>query len=237
MNKLSLEAFIKNLSELGIKSICTIMTSVSNISFLDINDSREELLNKILKSRRTFYPVCSERPENVIGIIHIKDLLIESLTNSEIDIKEALHEPVYFSETHSIRQAYNIFVQSKTGAAFVVNKSNDITGFITLRDITKALLKSFPSPKNFYELFYEKKTDESWVIDGLIPAVEFQKAFTAVPLPEIRNGENYTLGAFIVNYMERVPAINEKIDFGNYSFEILNSDVEKIYEFLLRKIS
>ena len=237
MNKLSLEAFIKNLSELGIRSICTIMTPASNIIFLDANDSREELLNKILKSRSTFYPVYSERPENVIGIIHIKDLLIESLKNIEIDIKESLHEPVYFSETHSIRQAYNIFVQSKTGAAFVVNKSNEITGFITLKDITKALLKNFPSPKNFYELFFEKKIDGSWVIDGLIPAAEFQKAFTAVPLPEIRNEGNYTLSAFIVNYMERVPAINEKINFGNYSFEILNSDADNIYEFLLRKIS
>jgi putative hemolysin len=148
MNKSSLETLIKRINEMENRSIITIMTPLSNMIFIDENDSRDEMLKKIEKSKRTFYPVCNQGAENVVGIIHIKDLLIGALKNLEIDIKEGLHEPVYFNETNSILHVYNIFYQSNIGAAFVVNKSNNVIGFITLKDVTKAIMGNVFVNKN-----------------------------------------------------------------------------------------
>lgn len=158
MNKPSLEIFIKKLNSIGSESIITIMTPISSTTFLNANDSRDELLKKIEKSKRTFYPVYSESPENIIGIIHIKEILIEALKNSVFDIREGLHEPIYFSENNSIHQVYNIFVQSNTGAAFVVNKLNNIIGFITLKEVTRSILGSLTIYENLYESYQDKKT-------------------------------------------------------------------------------
>ena len=148
MNKSSLEALIRRITEMENKSIISIMSPLPNMIFIDENDSRDEILKKIEKSKRTFYPVCNQGAENVVGIIHVKDLLIGVLKNSEIDIKEGLNEPVYFNETNSILHVYNIFYQSNIGAAFVVNKSNNVIGFITLKDVAKTLLGNLFINKN-----------------------------------------------------------------------------------------
>ncbi len=160
MNKSFFETLIKKLSEIGNDSIITITAPISNTIFLDVNDSRDELLRKFEKSKRTFYPVYSESPGNIIGTIHIKDILIEALKNSAINIKENIREPVYFNESNSIRQVYDIFIQSNTGAAFVVNKLNDIIGFITLKEVTRSILGNLFTYENLNHSFHEKKTAE-----------------------------------------------------------------------------
>ena len=153
MNKESLEALIKRIGEMGNKSISSFMVPISNVTFLDVNDSREILREKLKKSKRTFYPVCDGSPDHIIGIIHIKEILLRALSDATIDLREGLHEPVYFNEANSIHQVYDIFFQSNTGAAFVVNKKNNITGFITLKDVTKMLLGSIYGDTDFYESF------------------------------------------------------------------------------------
>ena len=140
MNKKSIEELIRNFISSGNKDVLNFMTKISEVTFLDIKDSREVLGDKIKKSKRTFYPVCEGSIKNIIGIIHIKDILINSLFYSRVDLIDGLHEPVFFNENASIHQVYDIFFQSNTGAAFVVDKENNISGFITLKEITKAIL-------------------------------------------------------------------------------------------------
>lgn len=140
MNKKSLEELLRNIASAGNKNISSLMIKISEVTFLDTNDNRVILRDKIKKSKRTFYPVCEGSKENIIGIIHIKEILISALSDSKIDLRECLHEPVYFNEEFSIHQVYDIFFQSNTGAAFVVDKENNISGFITLKEITKAIL-------------------------------------------------------------------------------------------------
>ena len=140
MNRQSLELLLNNFLEMDSKKISSIMLKVSDVPFLDINDSRLTLKEKITKSKRTFYPVCSGNKENIIGIIHIKELLVGALSESKIDLTEGLHEPMYFNEDSSIHQVYDIFFQSKIGAAFIVDKENNVTGFVTLKEVTNTFL-------------------------------------------------------------------------------------------------
>lgn len=140
MNKKHIKIAAGNSSDYGNISADCIMTNISAVTILEIKDSREELKNKIKKSKKTFYPVCEGCTENIIGIIHIKEILISALSGADIDLKEGLHEPVYFSENTSIHNVYDIFLQSKIGAAFIIDKENNITGFITIKDIVKGLL-------------------------------------------------------------------------------------------------
>ena len=147
MNKKPVKEIAGNISESGNESASRIMTKISEVTILAAISSREDLKEKIRKSKKTFYPVCEGCKENIIGIIHIKEILISALSDSEIDLKEGLHEPVYFSENSSISQAYDIFCQSDIGAAFIIDKGNNIIGFITIKDIIKCLLGNLPCNK------------------------------------------------------------------------------------------
>jgi CBS domain containing-hemolysin-like protein len=140
MNKRNMKEISGNLSRSENISISSVMVKISGVTVLNINDSREELKDKVSRSKKTFYPVCEGCKENLIGIIHIKKILISSLSEGKIELKEGLHEPVYFSEDSSISQVYNIFCQSNTGAAFIIDNGNNITGFVTIQDIIKYFL-------------------------------------------------------------------------------------------------
>ncbi len=140
MNRQSLEQLFNNFSELDNKKISGIMSKVSEVPFLDVNDTRKLLKEKIAKGKRTFYPVCDGCKENILGIIHIKELLISALSDSKIDLREALHEPMYFNEESSVHKVYDIFFQSKIGAAFIVDKGNNVTGFVTMKEVTNIFL-------------------------------------------------------------------------------------------------
>ena len=140
MNKKPINEITGNISESGNKSASSIMTKISEVTILVTGGTRKELQEKIRKSKKTFYPVCEDCKENIIGIIHIKEILINALSDSEIDLKEGLHEPVYFSKNTSIYKIYDIFLQSNLGAAFIIDKENNIAGFITIKDIVKNLL-------------------------------------------------------------------------------------------------
>ena len=125
------------------KNVSSIMTKIYEVTILDISDNREKLKEKIKRSKKTFYPVCEGCRENIIGIIHVKEILIDALSDSEIDLKEGIHEPVYFSGSSTIQQVYDIFFQSNIGAAFIIDKINNIIGFITMKDIVKNLIENF----------------------------------------------------------------------------------------------
>jgi len=140
MNRETLEQLLNNFSKIGNRKISSIMSKITDVPFLDINDPRQALKEKIMKYKKTFYPVCDGSKENIIGIIHIKELLVSALSESKIDFREGLHEPMYFNEDSSIHQVYDIFFQSKIGAAFIVDKENNIVGFVTLKEVVNTFL-------------------------------------------------------------------------------------------------
>jgi putative hemolysin len=140
MNKKLINQTAGNISEPGNICVVNVMTKISEVTILETNDSSVILKDKIRKSKKTFYPVCDGCKDNIIGIIHVKEILINALSDVEIDLKEGLHEPVYFSENSGIYQVYDIFLQSNIGAAFIIDKGNNITGFITIKDIVKSFL-------------------------------------------------------------------------------------------------
>ncbi len=140
MNKKSLEDLLRKIFTAGNESISSKMIRISEVTFLDVNDNIGILGEKIRKSKRTFYPVSDGSRENIIGIIHIKDILINALSGTKINLNDGLHEPVYFNENITVHKVYDIFSQSNTGAGFIVDKENNITGFITLKELSKIFL-------------------------------------------------------------------------------------------------
>jgi|GEM_PF-4333501 len=140
MNRQTIEQLLNNFFNMGNRKISNIMLKITEAPFLDINDTRQALKEKIMKYNKTFYPVCDGSKENIIGIIHIKELLVSALSESKIDLRERLHEPMYFNEDSSIHQVYDIFFQSKIGAAFIVDKENNIVGFVTLKEVINTFL-------------------------------------------------------------------------------------------------
>lgn len=236
MNKKSLEQLLRNFSLLGSRKISDIMSTISEVDFLDINDSHNLLREKIKKSKKTFYPVCDGSRENILGIIHIKDMLINALSNSKIDLSDGLHEPIYFSGESSIHQVYDIFSQSKIGAAFVIDKDNNVVGFITLKEITKTFLVNLQLEEDLGEPYLSVRPDGSWLVDGLMPIVEFKKFFKIDSIPSEGKNTFHTLGGFISSHLGKLPEVSESFEFDNYNFEAIDVDNNRIDKVLIKKI-
>ena len=140
MNKKWQKEVIEKISQSENKNISSVMANIEDVIILDLNDNAGILKEKIRGSKNTYFPVSDGNKENLIGIINIKDILENALSGLKIDLKEGIHEPVYFSEGQSIQQAFSVFMQSNIRAAFIINKENNITGFLSIQDIVNYLL-------------------------------------------------------------------------------------------------
>ncbi len=233
MNKQEIEEILKKIFAFNSDCIVSIMTPVSKLTALNLKDDSNTLLQKILKSKRTFYPVYNEDPENIVGIIHVKDLLICALKDNKIDLADGIHEPFYFKENTVIRQAYGIFNKSNTGAAFVVDEKNNITGFITLKDITKIFLQLLQFNEDPVNQLFTRKSGDSWLVDGIMPFCSFIKIFNiAVNGKEKQNAK--TVGEFVVSYLGKLPNLNESFEFAGYYIEVVNVDEGRVNKILLK---
>ncbi len=235
MNRQSLEEVIKRIGELGNECIKNIMMPISSVAALEINESRESIRKKIKRSKRTFYPVYNTGRENFVGIIHIKDLLISALSGPECDLMEGMHEPVYFKEDTTVHQVYDIMFQSNTGAAFIVNKGNNISGFITLRDITKSFLGSLQLEDDMIESYYTRQQDGSWLVDGQMPVCSFKKVFNIETLPNEEAQAFKNIGGFLINFLGKVPSAAEGIEFSGYSFKVIEVNGSLIEKIIIKK--
>lgn len=234
MNKQNIDEAVKKLRALSSDCIKTIMMPLSSIASLCLSDNKETVLQKVQKSKRTFYPVYNIDQENVVGIIHVKDLLINTLKSSEIDIIDGMHEPIYFNENTGIRQAYDIFNQSHTGAAFVVDKKNVITGFITLKDITKAFLSILQLNEDIVKPYYIQQADGSWLVEGIMPVCGFIKTFNIESQNDEEKQSSITLSEFIVDYLGKMPSLTESFEFRGYSLEITEVENNSIKTVLIK---
>ncbi len=236
MNRQSLEGLLKKIAAFGNQSLRTILTPITKIVFLNINDSRETIRKKIEDSGYSFFPVYVENKENILGIIHVKELLLQALSDKKIDLSENLREPVYFSDTMTVHQIYDIFFQSGTKAAFVIDKNKNVIGVITLKDVIRTFLGHIPGDEDLNEPYFIKRSDGSWLLDGMMPSVELKKLLELKRLPGEEKKSYETLGGFIMDYLGKIPALTESFQFENFNFEIVDMDGNRIDKVLVKQI-
>lgn len=225
---------VERVFSLGERRINTIMTPRTQIAWLDFDDPLEETLLKMTESAHSRFPVKQGTLDNFLGIVHVKDLMLGALAGKPMDLKSALHHPLFVPESMHVLKVLELFKKTGTHIGMVVNEYGDIQGLITLNDVLEAIVGGMPSLAESEEPLAVQRSDGSWLMDGMIPVDEFREFMDiADKLPGEESRHYHTLGGFVMSYLGRVPASADRFEWGGLEFEVMDMDGNRVDKILV----
>ena len=210
-----------------------IMTPRSEVVWLNTRDDKNMLKSKIMTATRSRYPVCNGGIDKVIGVIHVKELLYESLADPKFDIRNFIHEPLFVPEHLSVFKLLEHFKESGSHMAFTLDEYGVIQGVVTLNDVLEEIVGDIPAVEDVEDPMIVKRSDGSFLADGLLPIEKFKKQFKLNQLPNEDTSTYHALGGFVMSHMGKAPALGHKFEWDGFRFEIVDIDGKRIDKVLV----
>jgi len=218
---------VEGIFSLGDSRVYSLMTPRTEVVWLDVAESIEEIREKIANCAFSRFPVRDDSLENILGIVKSRDLLVESLSGKEINLKDLLKPAHFIPETMFASRALELFKEKSTELLLVVDEFGGLQGLLTINDILEEIVGAM----EFEEPQATQRQDGSWLLDGMLEADEFKELFSFHALPH--EDEYETLSGFIMTMLGRVPQAAESFEWSGFRFEVMDMDGRRVDKVLV----
>jgi len=208
------------------RTVRSIMTPRPDVAWLDLNDPIEVIYKTIAESGHSRFPVATDDVDNIIGIVHSKDLLEQIRTGSAMDLKSVVKDPIYIHETTPILKLLESFRASPVHVAVVLDEHGTIQGMVTPTDILVAITGDLPERED-EKPSAQQRADGSWLLDGQMPVHEVERTLEVRGLGAFEH-EYTTLAGFMISRFGHIPKEGEFFDWNNWRFEVMDLDGRRI---------
>lgn len=213
---------VEGIFSLGDSRVYSLMTPRTELVWLDVTDSVEEIRQKIAECPYSRFPVREDSLETILGIVKSRDLLVDSLSGKEIDLR-ALLKPAYFiPETMFASHALELFKEKNTELLLVVDEFGGLQGLLTINDVLEEIVGAM----EFEEPQATQRQDGSWLLDGMLEVDEFKELFDFNSLPH--EDEYETLSGFVMASLGRMPQAADQFEWSGYRFEVMDMDGRRV---------
>ena len=226
------QEMVEGIFSLGDSRVYSLMTPRTDLVWLDVTDSIEEIREKIAECPYSRFPVRQDSLETIVGIVKSRDLLVESLSGKEIDLKTLLKPAYFIPETMFASRALELFKEKNTELLLVIDEFGGLQGLLTINDILEEIVGAM----EFEEPQATQRQDGSWLLDGMLEVDEFKELFEFTALPH--EDEYETLSGFVMTSLGRVPQPSDNFEWNGFRFEVMDMDgrrVDKVLVTLLPK--
>jgi putative hemolysin len=224
---------VERVFRLGDRRANALMTPRPDIVWLDLEDSLEENRQKITEGVHSRFPVCQGGIDSVLGVLHVNDLLVRTLVGESIDLATNLRQPLFIPESTRALSVLELFKQSSTHIAFVVDEYGVIQGLVTLNDILEAIVGDIPSVEDLEEPYAVQREDGSWLLDGMLSVDEFKDILEINKIPGEEKGNYHTLGGFVVMHLGHIPTAADHFEWQGLRFEVMDMDGNRVDKVLV----
>ncbi|AFY50463.1 CBS domain-containing protein [Nostoc sp. PCC 7524] len=224
---------VERVFRLGDRPVNSFMTPRPDIVWLDLDDSQEENRQKLSENAYSRYPVCQGGLDNVLGMIPVTDLLARSFRGEHLDLTVGLRQPVFVPESTRGLKVLELFKQTATHMALVVDEYGVIQGLLTLNDIMSEIVGDVPATPGEYEPQAVQREDGSWLLDGMLPVEEFLELFGMVELEFEERGSYQTLGGFVITHLGRIPTAADHFQWRGMRIEVMDMDGNRVDKVLV----
>lgn len=222
---------IEGVMRLADRNVRTIMTPRMDMVWLALEDSAEENGRLIRESGYSRFPVARGDMDEVLGVIHARDLLNATMRGEAIDIAASMRAPLIVPDTTSVLRLLDQFKQSSQPVAIVIDEYGSVEGLVTLTDIVEAIVGDLPEIGQDRDEDPVRRADGSWLIDGMTPIDEVEML---VGLRHMRDGEEYhTLAGFVIDRLGRLPSAGDVFEWEDARFEVVDMDGRRVDKVLV----
>jgi putative hemolysin len=227
---------VRNVFRLDERQIGSMMIPRAEIVWLDVGAPIDAMLERMMQSGRSRYPVCRGGLEDVIGVVAAHTLLPTLARGEKPDLIEHLAPPVFVPESLSGMELLEHFRQTSADMVFVVDEYGEVQGVITERDLLEAITGEFAVPAG-EEAWALQRADGSWLMDGLIPVPELKDRLAIKEVPEEERGRYNTLAGMVVLLLGRLPVAGDQVDWDGWRFEVVDLDGKRVDKLLVQRIA
>lgn len=200
-----------------------------------MNEPEDSIRQKIADYPYSKFLVCSEHIDQVIGYVDTKDILMRILNHkSSFQLNEAIIRNVLIiPDTLTLSELLDRFRASKDKIAVVVNEYALVVGLITLSDVMMTVMGDWVVQET-EDLQIIKRSENSWLIDGLTPIDDVKHALEIDEFPDWDHYE--TLAGFIMYRLRKIPRPADWVEHAGYKFEVVDIDHYKIDQLLVTRL-
>jgi len=225
-------AIVQMALRLGDRRVNAVMTPRTQIEWLDLQDDEQENRRKVRDSDYSRFPVFDGGPQQVVGILQVKDLLKAEMDCRPFDLKPLVRPAIFIPETATALRALEMFRKSGEPMALVVDEFGDLEGTVTLDDIMQSLVGDIAEPGEPHNPSIERRPDGSFIVDGMTPLDQIRDLLNIVTEDE-EGGDYHTLGGFVMARLHRIPTVGSRIEVGGVQYEVTTMDGRRVDHVLI----
>src|SRR5476651_1230699 len=216
---------IQNVFDFNERVVKNIMVPRTKISGIDLNTTKEELLESIITEGYSRMPVYDDVIDKIVGIVHAKDILPLLARNQEIVLKDIIRKPYFVPETKKINDLMAELQQKRIQIAIVLDEFGGTAGMVTLEDIVEELVGEIQDEFDEEKPIVEKINDKEFVVNALAPIYDVNEHLPH-DLPE--DGDFDTVSGWLGHIFGKIPEVGEQSESNGYNITVLKKSDQNI---------
>lgn len=224
---------VERVFTLGDLSVSTIMTLRNDITWIEIEMNEAEVRETIENNLYEEYPVADGDLDHVVGILRLKDFVL-NVGKGDFHLEKMVQTPVYFHENMNVYKVLEEMKAKKVSRALVCDEFGSCTGIITLKDILEALIGTINDDDESDPVIVERSNNDGWFVDGQCSMYDFLRHFDLDD--EMQDYEYSTVAGMIIDELEQMPVTGDKVEWGDFTFEVVDMDGPRVDKIIVKKI-
>lgn len=230
------QRMVEGVFRLGDRTVDAIMTPRTEIEWIDLEESPQEILEQVLGSRHTRFPVAQGDLDSVLGVISARDVLAQSLRGDEFNLSPWIQPPLFVPDSMSVLKVLEALKSAGVSIALVIDEYGGVLGMVTHYDLLKAIVGELGEAGESSEPLWVQREDGSWLMDGLLPIDQFKELLDLETLPEEERVGYQTLAGFILSQLGVIPVAGQVFEWNGLRFEVVDMDGRRIDKVLVSRI-
>ena len=217
--------------------VADIMVHRTKMETIDVDDPPAKILDLVLRSQYTRVPLWKDEPENIVGVLHTKNLL-QALSRTDwqpdkLDILKSASEPWFVPDTTTLKDQLNQFLKKKMQMALVVDEYGEVQGLITLEDILEEIVGQITDEHDMPDSHIRMQSDGTVNVDGTVAIRDLNRHLDW----ELPDDEATTVAGLVIHEAQTIPEPGQVFTFHGFRFEILRKSRNKITAIRIKPVS
>lgn len=218
--------------ELRDRTVREVMVPRTGLVSLSTMRTIEDNIAIALENQFTRYPLCERDVDNIVGMIHLKDLFkLKGETGPGGRLLDIKREMLFVPETMSLERTLNLFLAKRMLMAIAVDEYGGTAGLVTLENVLEELVGEIRDEFDVESILVHKVSDTEFVVDGAMPLLDFSRMFTVIP----DSRDVVTVSGYVIHLIGTVPVRGAEVRIGDWQATIETVDGIKVKTVRMKK--
>jgi Mg2+/Co2+ transporter CorB len=216
---------VLDLRELDVSDV---MVHRTNMISMKVDDSAAEVVDAVIASPVTRIPFWRDNPENIVGVLHVKDLLraLHAVDGdaAKVDIQALLTPPWFVPDTRTVSEQLKAFRRRKTPFALVVDEYGEVEGLVTLEDILEEIVGDITDEHDVAMPGVRRQPDGSVTVEGAVSIRDLNRVMDW----NLPDKEATTIAGLVIHEARSIPEVGQSFTFHGFRFRVLRKARNRI---------